>query len=140
MLLSLGLVCVMISHCVLKLHFPISTSVSIFAYSRWLCFSRFSSSVDWKNFQMPVAVFEVKIAKQIGGRLEQSLHPDLSCTNLGWDVEITRLISETNTENRRDASKDLSMKLGREPIPVVLGDLCGPWLNLMFMQSRLRFT
>lgn len=69
-----------------------------------------------KNFQMPVAL-EVKIAKQIGGRLEQSLHPDLSCTNQGWDVEITRLISETNAENQRDCFKELNMKLGRQPIP-----------------------
>lgn len=66
---------------------------------------------------MPVVAFEVKIAKQIGGRLEQSLHPDPSPTNQGQDVEITRLISETNAENQRDASKDLNVKLGREPVP-----------------------
>lgn len=66
---------------------------------------------------MPMVAFEVKIAKQIGGRLEQSLHPDPSHTNQGQDVEITRLISETNAEKRRDVSKDWNMKLGREPIP-----------------------
>jgi hypothetical protein len=65
---------------------------------------------------MPVA-FEVKIAKQIGGRLEQSLRPDLSCTNQGWDVEMTRLIRETNGESQRNCSEELNMKLGREPIP-----------------------
>lgn len=86
---------------------------------------------------MPVA-FEVKIAKQIGRRLEQSFLSDLSCTNQGRDVEINRLRSETNAENQRDDSKDLNLKLCMTA--VVLGGLCGPWLNLVFMQSRFRIT
>lgn len=80
------------------------------------CLRRLSSSIDSKNFQMPVA-FEVKIAKQIGRRLEQSFLPDLSCTSQGRDVEISRLRSETNAENQRDGSKDLILELCREPVP-----------------------
>lgn len=108
--------CIVISHCVFNLHFPISNEVSIFAYLGRLCFNRLLYSVDSKNFKM-LKAFEVKIDKQISERLEQLLCPDLSCTNQGWVVEITRLISGTNDENLRDCSRDLSMKLGRKPMP-----------------------
>lgn len=59
----------------------------------------------------------MKVAKQIGGRLEQSLCPDPTCTNQGLDVEIIRLISGTIDENCGDYPKDLSVKPGRKPVP-----------------------